>query len=168
MKFQVSVARGRVVLSLLTLLLSCSIAADGRQSTKRENVSVPQQQCNASNICGSAASPCVVDVKRRGGHSASAVANIPGGKRDALFCIKTGTTMTWQSSSKNTGFVVNFGAHSPFESQSTIIGGSDRPISVVASKEGHFRYSVGACTPGTVYGMCGSTESQFVVIGPEN
>jgi plastocyanin len=159
---------GRRALIVLMALPVCYFVAEGQQISKEDGVSGRQQSCSPVNTCGSAASPCVVDVKRRGGHSASAVPDIPGTKSGALFCIKAGTTVTWQSSSKSTGFVIDFGAASPFESQGTIIGGSDRPISVVAKQKGHYRYSVGACTPGTVYGMCGSTESELVVIGPDN
>jgi hypothetical protein len=38
------------------------------------------------------------------------------------------------------------------------MGGSDRPITVVARKSGCYKYSVGACTPGTIYGMCGNSD----------
>lgn len=168
MKLQKSSMIGRHVLVLLMILPVCYLASKGQETSKEDEISSRQQSCTPARICGSAASPCVVDVNRRGGHSASALPKIPGAKAGALFCIKAGTAVTWQSSSKNTGFVIDFGAASPFETQRTIIGGSDRPISVVAKLKGHFRYSIGACTPGTVYGMCGSTESELVVIGPAN
>lgn len=168
MKLENNIVVGRHALVLLVILPVFYLASEGQQTSKEDEISSWQQSCTPSNICGSAASPCVVDVKRRGGHSASAVPNIPGAKAGTHFCIKAGTAVTWQSSSKNTGFVIDFGAASPFETQRTIVGGSDRPISVVAKQKGHFRYSIGACTPGTVYGMCGSTQNELVVIGPDN
>jgi len=126
----------------------------------------PGSICTAATTCGSASSPCVVDIKRRGGTSATATPNIPNAKGNAPFCVKTGTTVTFQSSAKNTGFVLDFGPSSPFDTPSTpgtIIGGSDRPVSVVASKPGCYKYSVGACISGTIYGMCGSSEAELVV-----
>lgn len=167
MKLQNSTVRRYALFALLALPV-CYFVAEGQQTSKEGGVSGRQHLCTPANTCGSAASLCVVDVKRAGGDSASAIPNIPRAKSNALFCINAGTTVTWQSSSKNTGFVIDFGSASPFEAQRTIIGGSDRPISVVAKQKGHFRYSIGACTPGTVYGMCGSTEGELVVIGPHN
>jgi len=43
------------------------------------------------------------------------------------------------------------------------MGGADRPVSVVAKKPGCFTYTVGACTAGTVYGMCGEDAAEFIV-----
>jgi len=126
----------------------------------------PGSICTAATTCGSASSPCVVDIKRRGGTSATATPDIPNAKGNAPFCVKAGTTVTFRSSAKNTGFVLDFGPSSPFETPNTpgtIIGGSDRPVSVVASKPGCYKYSVGACISGTVYGMCGSSEAELVV-----
>ncbi len=40
---------------------------------------------------------------------------------------------------------------------------SDRPITVTAKHPGCYTYSVGACTPGTVYGMCGNTDTQLII-----
>jgi len=105
-----------------------------------------------------------VDVKRRGSNSASATPNIPNAKENMSFCVKVGTTVTWQSSSKNTGFVLDFGTSSPFDPpDGAIMGGADRPISVVAKRPGCYKYSVGACTSGTIYGMCGSSNAELVV-----
>jgi len=76
-----------------------------------------------------------------------------------------GTTVTFTSSSKNTGFVIDFGTTTtdPFDHEGAIIGGSDRPITVTAKHPGCYTYSVGACTPGTVYGMCGNTDTQLII-----
>jgi len=91
-----------------------------------------------------------VDIKRTdGGDSASATPSIPDAKGNAPFCVKTGTTITFKSTSKNTGFVLDFGNSSPFESGPAITGGAERPVSVVAKKPGCYTYSVGAGTAGT-------------------
>jgi hypothetical protein len=58
--------------------------------------------------------------------------------------------------------MVDFGDSSPFDQQ-PISGGSDRPVTLVAKKAGCFKYSVGACTPGTVYGMCGNSDYELIV-----
>ena len=124
----------------------------------------PGSMCNASTACGSTTSACNVGVKRSGGNSASATPDIPNAKGNAPFCVKVGTTVTWQSASKNTGFVLDFGPSSPFDvPDGTIIGGADRPISVVAKRAGCYKYSVGACVSGTIYGMCGSANGELVV-----
>jgi hypothetical protein len=82
--------------------------------------------------------------------------------------VKAGTTITWQSSSKSTGFILDFGDSSPFESQTTITGGSKRPASVVAEKPGCFKFSVSACREAAVSGMCESGSAELVVIADEN
>jgi len=43
------------------------------------------------------------------------------------------------------------------------MGGADRQITVIAKRTGCFRYSVGACTAGAIYGMCGNTDTELVV-----
>jgi hypothetical protein len=67
------------------------------------------------------------------------------------------------SSSKNTGFVIDFGGSDPFDHEGAIMGGADRPITVVAKHPGCYTYSVGACTAGTIYGMCGNADTQLIV-----
>ena len=67
------------------------------------------------------------------------------------------------ASSKNTGFVIDFGKDNPFDHEGSIIGGADRPITVTAKHPGCYTYSVGACTPGTVYGMCGNADTQLII-----
>lgn len=124
----------------------------------------PEQLCTAANTCGSSSSPCVLEVKRTGGGSeASVTPNIPGFPKNSPICIKSGTTVNWQGSGKNTGFMVDFSGASPFEPSDTISGGSDRPATVVAKRAGCFKYSVGACTPGTIYGMCGNANFEMIV-----
>lgn len=146
------------------------LTAGGKDHTDYKHVCSepnPAAMCTANNTCGSDSAPCVMDVKRSGGSSASTMPNIPRAKGNALVCVRTGTTVEWHSSSKDTGFILDFGASSPFGPPGTIIGGSDRTISVAAKRPGCFKYSAGACTSGSIYGMCGSAESEIVVIGAQ-
>jgi hypothetical protein len=122
----------------------------------------PAQLCSAANTCGSASTPCAVDVKRSA-NAASSTPSIPGAKSNSLFCIKAGTSVQWKSTMKNIGFVVDFGPTSPFDPAGAIIGGTDRAITVVAKRPGCFKYSAGACMSGAIYGMCGETNVQLIV-----
>ncbi len=70
--------------------------------------------------------------------------------------MKTGTTIVWSSTQKNTGFVVDFGSSSPFTPDDAIVGGAKHPVSVTAMKAGCYKYSAGACISGEIQGMCGS------------
>ena len=83
----------------------------------------PQSLCNAGNTCGSDSTPCTVDVKRDD-NGASATPGIPGAKGNSTFCVKTGTTIVWSSTQKNTGFVVDFGSSPPFSPDDAIVGGA--------------------------------------------
>jgi plastocyanin len=145
------------------------LAANTRQGKNNKYIcseTNPGSMCTAATTCGSVSSPCVVNVKRSGSTSATSTPASPNAKGNAPFCVKVGTTVTWQSSSKNAGFVLDFGPSSPFETPNTpgtIIGGADRPVSVVAKKPGCYKYSVGACVSGSIYGMCGSSPAEIVV-----
>jgi hypothetical protein len=154
-----------LVLFLFALTASY-LAARGLRSDDNKSVcseTNPGSACNASATCGSSSSPCIVDVKRTR-DSASVTPNLPGAKANAPFCVKVGTTVTWQSVSKNTGFVLDFGASSPFDTpDGAIMGGSDRAASVVAKRPGCFKYSLGACVAGATYGMCDSRNAELVV-----
>ena len=145
-------------------LLTGSAAAQKKNNSKYAcSESQPEKLCNTGNTCGSASAPCTVDVKRTR-NGATATPGITNAKANSLFCVKQGTTITWQSTSKNTGFVVDFGPDSPFDQPDAIIGGANRPISVVAKKTGCYKYSAGACISGSVYGMCGSAQAEAIVI----
>ena len=127
MKFQ-----PRLVTWFIGFLLSLSLAGVflANAQEKRSNKYVcseanPASICNASNRCGSKTDPCVVDLKRKGGTSATVTPALPNAKSNTPFCLKVGTTVTWQSSAKNTGFIVDFGPSSPFDTPGAIIGGSD-------------------------------------------
>jgi hypothetical protein len=171
MKLQGYLAIGCGLISFTVLAMAAHISAKGLNGDNKKNdnkyvcsESNPGSICNASTTCGSTTSVCNVDVKRSSGNSASATPSIPNAKGNASFCVKVGTTVTWQSASKNTGFVLDFGPSSPFDvPDGTIIGGADRPISVVAKKPGCYKYSVGACVSGSIYGMCGNSNAELVV-----
>ena len=153
---------------LLLLSVSPNHRAAG-QSTKKKvkgdvcSASNPASICTAANTCGSSSSPCEIDIRRSQGTYATATPNIPDAKSNKPFCVKVGTSVTFSSSSKNTGFVIDFGDKDPFDHKDSIIGGSDRPITVTAKHPGCYTYSVGACTPGTVYGMCGNADLQLII-----
>jgi hypothetical protein len=168
MKMQRSVAMWCGLLVLPAMLVAGYVSARGLNGNNNKKYVCPElnpgSMCNASTTCGSSSTPCVVGVKRKGSNFASATPNIPSAKENAPFCVKVGTTVTWQSTSKNTGFVLDFGPSSPFDTpDGTIIGGSDRSISVVAKRSGCYKFSLGACVSGAIYGMCGSANAELVV-----
>jgi hypothetical protein len=151
--------------ALLLTSASSGLAEEKRHSYKSVcTVAHPESICTENNTCGSPSNPCTIDVKRTS-DSAAAIANTVESKANAPFCLKTGTKVTWQSLSKNTGFVIDFGASSPFDPPSTVIGGSDRFVTVVAKTPGCFKYSTGACVSGATYGMCDSVEGDFIIVG---
>ena len=163
MKFRCSFGFGLLLLSLVAL----ATYTVGKEKDSNKYLcsaeSNPQGICNASTTCGSASAPCLVDIKRTA-NAASLTPSIPGAKENAPFCIKVGTKVSFKSESKNVGFVLDFGSSSPF-GQGTIIGGSDRQVSVVANKPGCFKFSAGACVSGAIYGMCGETSTEIIVTG---
>ena len=122
MKAQKRVVTRPRVLTCIVLLMSgaMALAQTDKYACKEPN---PQSLCNTSNTCGSTSSPCTVDVKRDS-DGASATPDITGAKGNSTFCVKTGTTIVWQTTQKNTGFVVDFGSPSPFGSEDAIIGGA--------------------------------------------
>jgi plastocyanin len=152
-------------LFVLPLLTSFVVGKDTKKKIKGDvcSTSDPASICAAANTCGSASSPCSINIKRSGGSSATATPSIPDAKSNKAFCIKVGTSVTFMSSSRNTGFVIDFGSADPFDHQGSIIGGADRPITVTAKRAGCYTYSVGACTAGTVYGMCGNADTQLII-----
>jgi hypothetical protein len=125
----------------------------------------PQNVCTAENTCGTASTTCTVEIKRLS-YGVSVDPSIPNAKSNAPFCVRVGTKMIWESRSKNTGFVLDFGPDSPF-GQDAIMGGSDRTVSTLAKKKGCYKYSAGACVSGSIDGMCGSIETELVITGSE-
>jgi hypothetical protein len=160
-----AIHRARLFLFLLLLPIP-GVAQEKRRDHHQSVCSAPHPEsiCNENTTCGSASTPCTVDVKRTS-ESAAAIASIATPKPNAPFCVKAGTKVKWQSLSKNTGFVIDFGATSPFDPPGAAIGGSDRSVTVVAKKPGCFKYSAGACVSGAAYGMCDSVEGDVIVIG---
>src|SRR5271167_1563154 len=154
-------------LAMVLVLSSFTAAQEQMRGPEKYLCSEPSPQsiCTAENTCGSASTPCTVEIKRTA-DSASATPSIPKAKGNEPFCVKAGTTVTWKSASKNTGFVLDFGPDSPFGSEA-IIGGSDRSPSTVANKKGCYKYSVGACVSGAIYGMCASVETELIINGGE-
>jgi hypothetical protein len=154
---------GLVALMLL-VVAGHTFAKDKKTKTTFCSNAHPEQLCTSANTCGVNGAPCVLEVKRVGGGTeASVTPNIANFGKDAPVCIKTGANVTWQGGGKNTGLMIDFGESSPFEPSGTIMGGSDRPVSVVAKKAGCFKYTAGACTPGSMYGMCGNSDLELIV-----
>lgn len=152
------------VMTCVVLLVSCAMALaqnDKYACTEPD----PQSLCNAGNTCGSDSTPCTVDVKRDD-YGASATPAIPGAKGNITFCVKTGTTIVWSSTQKNTGFVVDFESSSPFSPDDAIVGGAKHPVSVTATKAGCYKYSAGACISGEIQGMCGSRAAEAIILAP--
>ena len=166
MKTQKRTLAGARAVTCLVLLVSCAMALaqnDKYACTEPH----PQSLCNTSNTCGSSSTPCTVDVKRDS-DGASATPGITGAKGNSTFCVKTGTTIVWDSTQKNTGFVIDFGSSSPFGSDDAIIGGAKHPVSVTAMKAGCYKYSAGACISGEIQGMCGSGTAEAIILAPGN
>jgi hypothetical protein len=151
------------LLALPLVFLANSTIAQSKSRKYACSEPNPAQLCNARNTCGSASTPCVVDVKRTA-NGASSTPNTQDAKSNALFCVAVGTQMTWKSTGKNIGFIVDVGTPSPFEPAGAIIGGSDRSVSVVAKTPGCYKYSAGACMSGAIYGMCKETSAEVIVI----
>lgn len=147
----------------LPVLLSSFMVGEDTNKIKNDVCSASNPASICANPCGSASSPCTIDIRRSGNDYATAKPSVPGAKANMPFCIKVGTTVSFSTSSKNTGFVIDFGKDNPFDHQGSIIGGADRPITVTAKHPGCYNYSVGACTPGTVNGMCGNAETQLII-----
>ena len=153
-------------LFILPLLLTgLTVSQETKKKIKNDacSASNPASVCAQANTCGSASSPCTIDIRRSGSTDATAKPSIPDAKGNKVFCIKVGTTVTFSTSSKNTGFVIDFGKDNPFDHEGSIIGGADRAITVTAKHPGCYTYSIGACTPGTVYGMCGNADTQLII-----
>jgi hypothetical protein len=148
------------VLLLPVLTASSGFAAKSKYSCDEVT---PETYCTAANTCGSASAPCQIDVQKKG-QSATATPNISDPKKLRLFCIKEGTNVVFMTTNKHTGFVVGFGDESPFDPNDDIIGGAKKEVSVTAKRHGCYKYSVGACYSGAIYGMCGSGRGEAVIL----
>ena len=155
-------------LSVVGLASFLTLLATGSANDKKSKATVcsnphPEQLCTAANTCGAGGTTCELEVRRAdGGTGASVKPNVEKFSNNDVICIDKGTSVIWKGGGKNTGIMVDFGGNSPFD-QKTISGGSDRPVTLVVKKAGCFKYSVGACTPGSVYGMCGNSDYELIV-----
>jgi plastocyanin len=123
----------------LSLLLTGFVAGkDTKKKIKGDVCSTSNSAsiCAAANTCGSASTPCSINIRRSGSSYATATPGIPDAKSNKAFCIKVGTTVTFMSNSKNTGFIIDFGSTDPFDHGGAIRGGSDSPITVTAKHPG--------------------------------
>jgi hypothetical protein len=155
------------ILITLVLVFLAPVDQTGQAQSKKGKYACsepdPASVCTASNTCGSASEPCAVDVKRTN-YGASATPAIAGAKGNSTFCVKTGMSVTWKSDTKHVGFVVDMGPTSPFDPPDDIIGGSNRSVTAVAKTPGCYKYSVGACISGEIYGMCGNSTAELVIV----
>ena len=117
--------------------------------------------CTAANTCGSDGAGCTVDIKKD--VTTTVTPSTPDKKKNQMFCVKSGTQVKFDSTSKNTGFVLDFGPKSPFERDDAIVGGNKKPDSATAANPGCYRFSAGACVSGGIYGMCGTQMTEMVV-----
>jgi hypothetical protein len=157
-------------LLILPVLLIPTIAeaADDKNDASKSACSQanPASLCDAANTCGSASAGCTVDVKRTS-YSSSATPSIPNAKGNSLFCVKTGTTVTWKSSAKNTGFLIDLGTSSPFDPSGTITGGSKKSVPVMAKTPGCFKYNFSASNSKAIDGMSKATQAELIVLGDQ-
>lgn len=157
------IQRSLAVLSLLALL-SADVAAKAQKKSKYIcDEPEPASLCNASNTCGSGSSACSIDITK-GGNSANVKPGIPNAKNNHFFCVKAGTTVTWMSSNKNTGFTISFGTDSPFDPDDPIIGGGQKPVTVKAQVPGCYKYDAGAFYSGAIYGMASGSKPELVIL----
>jgi hypothetical protein len=123
----------------------------------------PADMCNTGNTCGSASTPCKINIQKSGA-GANVKPGIPGAKGNQFFCIRAGTEVVWMTSSKNTGFSITFGTDSPFDPDNPIFGGGSKPITVKAVNPGCYKYDAGAFYSGAVSGMSGGSKPELVIL----
>jgi hypothetical protein len=153
----------RWVLLSYIAVLSCASTQAQKKSRYACDESQPETMCSAANTCGSASSECTINVTRAT-DSANVQPSTPSPQKNKLFCIKAGTTVVWKSSNKNNGFMISFGAESPFTPDGPIAGGGQKSVTTKATTPGCYKYDVGAFTSGTVYGMSGGNGSELVIL----
>jgi hypothetical protein len=123
----------------------------------------PADKCNTGNTCGSASTPCTIDI-RKSGAGASVKPGIHDAKSNQFFCIRAGTEVVWMTSSKNGGFSVSFGTDSPFDPDNPIFGGGSKPVTVKAQSPGCYKYDAGAFYSGAVFGMSAGSKPELVIL----
>ena len=147
----------------LCIVLSSTLAEAQKRSKYACDEPQPDSMCSAANTCGSASSPCTVDITRSVS-SSNVKPGIPNAQNNQLFCVKAGTTVVWTSSKKNTGFMVAFGADSPFEPDTPIVGGSSKKVVTRATTPGCYKYDAGSFTSGTIYGMSSGSKPELIIL----
>ena len=148
---------------LLCMVLSSAYAEAQKKSKYACDEAQPDNMCSAANTCGSATSPCTVDITRSVS-SSNVRPGIPNARNNQLFCVKAGTTVVWTSSKKNTGFTVAFGADSPFEPDTPIMGGNCKKVVTRAATPGCYKYDAGSFTSGTIYGMSSGSKPELIIL----
>ena len=148
---------------LLCIVLSSAWSEAQKKSRYACDEPQPDSMCSAANTCGSATSPCTVDITRSLS-SSNVRPSIPNARNNQLFCVKTGTTVVWTSSKKNTGFTVAFGTDSPFEPNTPIMGGSSKKVVTRAATPGCYKYDAGSFTSGTIYGMSSGSKPELIIL----
>ena len=154
---------GCAVFVLFFLALNCTSVQAQNKSKYACEEAQPESMCNAANTCGSASSPCTIDITR-GANSCNVKPSISDATNNQFFCIKAGTTVVWMSSNKNNGFMVSFGPDSPFDPDDPIMGGGSKRVTTKAVTPGCYKYSAGAFRSGTVYGMSSSSKPELVIL----
>src|SRR5690242_14137936 len=161
-------AQQRFIAGSALLFSTCIVLlAGGPAQAQKKNKYVcdeekPESRCNTGNTCGSASTPCTIDITR-GSSSANVKPGIHDAKNNQFFCIKAGTTVVWMTSKKQ-GFTVSFGTDSPFYPDDPIMGGGKKQVTTKAAIPGCYKYDVGAFTSGTVYGMSGGSKPELVIL----
>jgi plastocyanin len=150
-------------LFLACIPLICTTALAQKKSKYVCDEPQPAALCTPKNICGSASAPCTADITKSG-NSSNVKPGILDAKNNQFFCIKAGTTVVWMTSSKNTGFVIFFGADSPFVPDDPITGGGNKQITVKANTPGCYKYDAGAFYSGAIYGMSGGSKRELVIL----
>ena len=151
----------------LLVVLTCLVLATSAVAQKKSKYvceeANPASLCTAANTCGSASASCTIDINKSG--SSSAVKpGIPNAKNNQFFCIKKGTSVVWMTSNKNTGFMISFGADSPFDPDDPIVGGANKQVTVKAATPGCYKYDAGAFYSGATYGMSGGSKPELVIL----
>jgi hypothetical protein len=158
----------KIIVSMFVLLcsifaLNCETAVAQKKSKYVCDEAQPESMCNAVNTCGSASSPCTIDVTKAGS-SSSVKPGIPDAKSNQPFCIRAGTRVVWLTSNKNTGFMISFGTDSPFDPDDPIIGGGQKQVTVRAVTPGCYKYDAGAFYSGAIFGMSGGSKPELIIL----
>jgi hypothetical protein len=148
---------------LLCFVLSSSLADAQKKSKYACDEPQPASMCSPANTCGSATSPCTVDITRSVS-SSNVKPSIPNARNNQLFCVKAGTTVVWTSPKKNTGFMVAFGVDSPFEPDTPIMGGSSKKVVTRAVTPGCYKYDAGSFMSGAIYGMSSGSKPELIIL----